>query len=205
MISALDEQFSNPCPLAAALGHRDLPFLFPLQESRQIMVHRDVVLGGIFMTPEQELEVIRWDLARMDKILNQQEDNLVYLDECNIFTIAHARAHGVRQADEFWSEYLLRLEKLQASVIFLNVSLQVSWERRHHRYEQRLVCFPEAERVKIMGQYYEYLKKLGPQLSIIFEKLPLPKKQVDGSLPKTSVVKLVSRALAELISGNKKS
>lgn len=200
VISTLNEQYENLSPLITVLGQHSLPFLFPLQESRQIMIHRDVILGGIFMTSEQELEVIKWDLNRMDLILAQEHDNLVYLDECNIFTIAHAKAHGFDQAEEHWSDYTTRLEKLQAGVIFLDISLQLSWERRQHRYQQRLVCFAESERARIMGEYYEYLKRLRPLLLSVYERLNIPKIMIDASLPKTTVMQKVSKALTELAS-----
>ncbi len=200
VISALNEHYENLSPVIAALGQQSLPFLFALQESRQLMVHKEVVLGGIFMTLEQELEVIKWDLDRMDLILGQKHDNLVYLDECNIFTIAHAKAHGLDLAEEYWLEYIARLEKLQAGIIFLDVPLQLSWERRQHRYQQRLVCFAESERTKIIGQYYEYLKKLRPALIAIYERLSVPKIMIDASSSKTVVIQKVGKALTELVS-----
>jgi len=200
VISVLGEQYENLSPLIAALGQRDLPFLFPLQENRQIMIHKNVILGAIFMTKEQEIEVVRWDINRMDLILGQEYDNLVYLDECNIFTIAHAKAHGFDCVKMYWQNYMDRLESLHAGVIFLDIPLQLSWERRKHRYQQRLVCFAEKERARIMGEYYEYLKKLRPLLLEIYERLNIPKIIIDASLPKTTVMQKVSKALAELVS-----
>jgi thymidylate kinase len=200
VISALNEQYQNLSSLITFFGQHSLPFLFPLQESRQIMIHRDVVLGGIFMTPEQELEVIKWDLNRMDLILAQKHDNLVYLDECNVFTIAHALAHQFARAEDYWDEYMARLEKLQAGVIFLDVPFQLSWDRRQHRYKQRLVCFPESDHARIMEEYYFYLVKLGPELLKIYERLTIPKIKIDASLPKNTVMQNVSKALAELAS-----
>ena len=152
------------------------------------------------MTLEQELEVVRCDLGRMDTILNQPHDSLVYLDECNIFTIAHAKAHGFSQIEEYWQAYMERLEKLQAGVIFLDIPLDLSWERRQHRYQQRLVCFAESEQARIMGEYYEYLKKLRPLLLEAYERITLPKRMINAGLSKTSVIQKVSRALAELAS-----
>lgn len=200
VISAVNEQYQNMSPLFPVLSRKVFPFLFPLQESRQIVIHTDVILGGIFMTVEQELKVVKNDLRRMDIILEQRHDNLVYLDECNVFTMAHAKAHGIIQIEEYWSEYMARLEKLQAAVIFLDISPDLSWERRHLRYQQRLVCFDESDQAEIMGNYYEYIRRLKPLLLELYERLPLPKRMVDASLSPNSVIRNVNKALAELIS-----
>lgn len=200
VISAINDQYQDLSALSSVFGEKKPPFLFPLQESRQIVVHTDVILGGVFMNLEQELEVIKHDLRRMDLVSNQQHDNLIYLDECNVFTIAHAKAHGLDQVEESWPEYIDRLQKLQAAVIFLDISADLSWERRHHKYSQRLVCFDESAHAEIMGRYYEYIKTLGPLLHTIYEQIPLPKIMVDASLPLKSVVQNVNKALAGFIS-----
>ena len=61
-----------------------IPPMFPLQESRQIIAHKDILLGAIFMTAEQEQEVIDCDLGRMDLILSRRQDHMIYLEECSI-------------------------------------------------------------------------------------------------------------------------
>lgn len=200
VISNINDQYQSFSPMFAALGKPDLPFLFPLQESRQMIVHRDVVLGGIFMTGEQETDVVQYDLRRMNIILSQPHDNLVYLDECNIFTLAHARAHGFKGVDVFFDEYIKLLEKLQAAVIFLDVSPDISWERRKSRYEQRLVCFPREQHLQIMKEYFEYLQKLYPKLLEVYDSLLLPKIMIDAKMPKQNVVQAVNKALANFFS-----
>jgi thymidylate kinase len=200
VISSLSEQYQNMLPLFYASGGKKPPFLFPLQESRQILIHKDVVLGGIFMNKEQEMEVVKCDMRRMELILQNKHENIIYLDECNIFTLAHAKAHGFFEILEHWKSYIAMLEKLQAAIIFLDTPLDLSWERRHHRYEQRLVCFPASEHVAIMERYYQYLKDLGPNLLDVYNNIPnpIPKRMIDGTLSKESVLRNVSKALAEL-------
>lgn len=80
-----------------------------------------MLLGAIFMSEERELEVVQCDFGRMDLILKRTHKRLIYIDECNIFTIAHAAAHGIRQVEKYWDEYVDRLQKLRAKVIFLDV------------------------------------------------------------------------------------
>lgn len=203
VISQINDQYQAMYPLSSAFGMGKIPCLFPLQESRQIVVHTNVLLGGTFMTEEQELEVVKCDLKRMDTILSQPHDNLVYLDECNIFTLAHANANGFSEVEKYWQEYIDRLVKLQAAVIFLDVHPEVSWERRHHKYQQRMVCFPEYEHAVVLGKYYEYIQKLGPALLSVYEKLGIPKRLIDASLSLKTVMQNVNRALAELIANSK--
>lgn len=179
-------------------ANRRIPPMFPLQESRQIIVHKNVLLGGIFMTPEEEQEVVACDLARMDLILNRSKEDIIYLDECNIFTIAHAMAHGVKKIEKHWREYIECLQKLNAKVVFLNVNPEISWERRRRKYQQRLIYFPFNRHQEIMRRYYEYLKRLHPLLLDVYHRLPFPKKILDANLPEKDVVQEVSGALIKL-------
>lgn len=172
--------------------------LFPLQESRQIIVHKHMLLGAIFMTLEQELEVVSCDLARMDLILRRNQNHLVYLDECNIFTVAHAAAHGVLEIERYWNEYLTRLTRLNATVIFIDVPPEISWERRRRRYEQRLVYFPEDQHTAILRQYQDYQVKLHPLLLDVYRRLPFPKAIVDGRAAEDTVIKMVCEQMVDL-------
>lgn len=200
VITKLSEQCRNVFPLLSRTK-KGFPILFPLQESRQIIVHQNILLGAIFMTPEQEIEVVQCDLRRMDLILSREDDrSLVYLDECNIFTIAHAAAHGVTQISEFWQEYLARLEKLEAKVIFLDVPPETSWLRRKQRYEERLIYFPETQYAGIMDRYHEYINRLYPELLEVYEKIPLPKSRIEANCPVSAVLQKASENLAQISS-----
>ena len=196
VISAINEQYQNIAPIFSA--KKKLPFLFPLQESRQIIIHKNIILGGIFMTVKEEIEIVQCDFSRMDLVLSRTQNHIIYIDECNIFTIAHAAAHGLTQIEKYWQEYIIRLKKLKAKVIFLDVPVETSWRRRKRRYEQRLVCFPKRKHKTIMEANYDYLKKLRPQLLDIYHRLPLPKEIINGDLPEKTVIQAVSRVLANL-------
>lgn len=196
-ISQICSQYQAVLPLIGQLG-RKIPPILPLQESRQIIAHKDILLGAIFMTTEQEEWVVSCDLTRMDLILARPKNRVVYLDECNIFTIAHAMAHGVSQVERHWSEYVTRLKRLKAKVIFLDVDPEVSWERRRRKYEQRLVYFPRKRHRSIMRAYHKYLKKLHPLLLDVYHRLPFPKELIDGRLPEKNIILEVSSALTRL-------
>jgi len=174
-----------------------LPSLVTLQETRQIIVHKYMLSGAIFMTRGHEAEIVLTDLHRMDTILEHDDDNTIYVDECNVFTIAHAMAHGISDVEQYWEEYLRRLARLDAEVIFLNVPPAISWQRRQKHYEQRLLRFPKRDRPAILARYEEYLKKLYPQLLDLYHRLPLSKQMIDGCLPSDTVVQKVIERIIE--------
>ena len=68
--------------------------LIALQEMRQAIIYKYNINGGIFVERGEEEEIVKNDLARMDRILEDGNSN-IFLDECNIFTLAHSRAHHI--------------------------------------------------------------------------------------------------------------
>ena len=192
---------TNQCRNASLLFPERPPLLlFPLQGSQQIIAHKYMHLGAIFMTLRHELEVVQCDLARMDIILKRRRDHLLYIDECNIFTIAHAMAHGITGIEGYFDRYMRRLEKLQAKVIFLDVPLELSWERRRPVYEQRLVYFKRSQRKKIMERYRAYQQRTYPLLRVIYDRVPCSKVMIDAHLSKGALIEEVSRTLSYLSS-----
>jgi thymidylate kinase len=197
--SVINELGSQPYSLAALFPTGKAPPFVPLQESRQIIVHKYLLLGAISLTQGHEEEIIRCDLDRMDIILERSSPPVVYLDECNVFTIAHGLAHDVREVKAYWDHYLRRLTQLDASVIFLDLPPKVSWDRRKRRYEQRLLHFPLVEHAKVMGQYHDYLFRLHPLLHAVYRRLPLQKVMIDGHTSPENLLKLVCRELARFL------
>lgn len=198
VIEQVRSQSANMSPL---FSKRKTPLFFPLQESRQIIVHRHMLLGAIFMNPAHETEVVSCDLDRMDQIFLHDQKHTVYLDECNIFTLAHAAAHGVSGIWQYWDEYLVRLKKLDAAVIFLDVPPDVSWDRRRQRYEERLVYFPRDQHQSILERYSDYLQTLHPLLLDVYDRLPFPKEMINGCSSGENVLKEVCRKITDLTEG----
>ena len=190
LISRLKEQGQrNPESLC------DLHPLFPLQECRQIVSHQFILLGAIFMTPEQESLAISYDFARMDSISSRRGGNhITYVDECNIFSIAHAAAHGISE-DKFWDNYLKRLYQFRTRIIYIDLPAEISWERRHRVYEQRLVYFPKRQHAEIMRRYHAYLIRLQVSLNEMFDRIPFPKTMIDGRQDKEIVYRQVLGSL----------
>lgn len=190
---------NRQCRNASLLFPQRHPLLlFPLQESRQIIAHKYMHLGAIFMTLRDEREVVRCDLARMDIILKRTRDRLLYLDECNLFTIAHAAAHGIKDIERYFDRYMLRLEKLNVKIIFLDVPPDLSWERRRPVYEQRLVYFAKHRRKKIMEQYQMYQERTYPLLRALYDRVPCPKTIIDARMSEWLLTEEVSRTLMHL-------
>jgi len=158
------------------------PRLVPLEESRAEIVHRYDMKGAIFMSYMDELEVIHKDMTRMFRILREGMDG-IFLDECNVFTLAHAKAHGIDLTEGYYRQYMDMLGMLKASVIFLDVPPEVSWERRKVRYEQRHWDLPPEEKAAVMAQHKEYLFSLYPELLAIYDRLDLPKTRIDAYVP----------------------
>lgn len=198
VIAKLSYQLHN---VASLFRDGKAPLLFPLQESRQIIVHKHMLLGAIFMTPEQEREVVSCDFERMDLMLRPAPNDVIYLDECNVFTIAHAAAHGVTDVEQYWDGYMTSLRRLDAAVIFLDVPVDISWDRRRRRYEQRLVYFPADQHEHILQKYYDYIVKLHPLLLDLYRRLPFPKTIVDSCCSEENVLEMVCQKVASLTLG----
>ncbi|MDO8483219.1 MAG: hypothetical protein Q7S86_05385 [bacterium] len=194
-IDMLNRQFRTMSPL---LPVRKRPIIFPLQESRQIVIHKHMLLGGIFMTKEHEQEVVECDIIRMNLILKRNCKRIVYMDECNIFTIAHARVNGATHPEAYWGTYMALLEKLQTKVIFLDVPPDVSWERRRRKYEERLIYFPKKRHAEITKQYRTQLYRMYPMLKELYRRIPFPKEIIDACAPSEFVLQQASGALARL-------
>ena len=176
--------------------------LIPMEESRQVIVNRRQLKGAIFMSYLDEIEVIHTDMIRMFKILRDREDTgELYVDECNVFTLGHAKAHGIDLLDGYFRQYMDLLSSLNTSVLFLNVSPDISWERRQFSYRQRLWDVPLEERAKVLGQYEAYLHQLHPELVAIYDLLPFPKIKIDSSTSLDDVLKRGEEAFEKLLTG----
>ena len=134
----------------------------------------------------------------MDMLSKRKGGHIVYLDECNVFTIAHAQAHGITKIQSQWEDYMKRLRKLDAKVIFLNIPPHISWERRRLKYEERLVYFPKKDHRRILLAFERYLHEVHPRLEEIYDRLPIPKRMIDAQQSDTSVIYQINQALTEL-------
>ncbi|MBN2454069.1 AAA family ATPase [Candidatus Woesearchaeota archaeon] len=178
--------------------------IIPLEESRQIVVHKRQLKGAIFMDYLDELEVIFNDQTRMFKILREEEESgdhrkNTYIDECNVFTLGHAKAHGIDLLNGYYIQYSDMLKFMNSAVIFLDSPPSTSWERRKGRYEQRLWDATPDEKIKTMRAYQEYLERLYPALLGIYEMLELPKVKIKSSGTLEETLKKGEDAFGEML------
>ena len=150
------------------------------------------------MKRKHEIEVINCDFNRMDTILKRYNNQITYVDECNVFTLAHASAHGIVGMEKYLNSYIKRLKKLRTRILFIDTPVEISWERRKSSYEQRLIYFLKKDREGIMQRYHDYLEKTYLLLMKMYEDIPFPKVMIDGNQEKSEVYKRALNAFLKL-------
>jgi len=170
-----------------------------LQETRQIVVRRYDLLGAIFMSEVDELEIIYSDLLRLTTVIRSQHPD-IHVDETSVFTLGHARAHGIDLLEGYFSHYCKLLSRLTAGVIFLDARPAISWERRKARYEDRLLGSPDHLRTALLAKYREYLFKLHPELCSVYEMIAFPKRRVNSETDQSKFLADGVTAFADLLS-----
>lgn len=149
-----------------------------LKEGREIIGKKHNSLGAIFMSKEQEREVIEADLKRISNL--ERDSKEIYIDESSVFTLAHAALHGIPTTDYF-KEYLALLHSLNARVIFLDAPPSTSWQRRKNSYASRVSPLPDYEQSEVMQEYQRYMNGVYPELLKLFNNLNLPKFKIDAT------------------------
>lgn len=147
-----------------------------LEEERQRIGRRNNLMGAIYMTAEQERDVVDSDLTKMQQLSPSE----LYIDESNIFTLAHANLHGIR-TNEHFKDYCLELKRLNPRIIFLDVHPETSWARRNESYRKRVLGFPESQQGKVMQNYQDYIQAVYPNLREVYDRIPFSKTIVDAS------------------------
>jgi thymidylate kinase len=197
-IRYIHARYQADCSLPEICDHAMLNIVL-VREMRKILVNEHNVLGAIFMDISQDIEITKKDLARLDEIIGREDDR-VYMDETNIFTLAHIMTRG-HITNSYYEEYIQRLEQLKAAVMFLDLPPDISWQRRKARYEERVSDFPPLQRAVILERYREYLIKVHGPLHEIYDSLPLDKVMIntEGNLDDTQAK--VAEAFEELALG----
>ncbi len=176
------------------------PKVITLEESRKIIVHKYQRKGAIFMTKNDEIEAIHNDMTRMFAIIGQNIKNQSYVDETNVFTISHAKAHNIDLLDGYYKQYIDMLKSLQCSIIFIDVPPEISWDRRKHRYFQRLWDYNEKDKKNTLSEYKQYLQRLYVELNKLYLHIELPKITIDGKDSIDKVARRVIKIYKEIIS-----
>lgn len=170
-----------------------------LREAGQILLEREreegSLLGGALVDKEFEKMVLQLDLERMREIPHEPS-NKIYLDESNIFAVAHARVKNPDLAEILFLKYSQALSSFNAGVIFVHVAPEVSWERRERVYTQRYRGSPNYGYK--MKRSKDYVFRIYPFLMELYRTLPYPKRQVEGTVLRAEFEKNVETAFESI-------
>lgn len=148
--------------------------------------------GGQFISTQQEKEIIEFDLARLKKLIINTQENLIIIDETNIFSLAHANARGLNWEKKYLENYLKYLQSLETTIIFLESLPETSWQRRQRKYQERCLGMDEEQATEAMQSYRTYLNNLYPSLLALYEKMPFPKIKINTDQPENLTIQLIS-------------
>lgn len=143
------------------------------RESREIANSKYKIQGAVSITKKDEIQAISIDFKRMQAVLERLE-NKIYIDECNIFNLAHASMHGIL-IKEYFKDYCNLLERLNTRIFFLDIKPEISWQRREKQYRERIKSFPPREQETMMQEYKKYIEAVYPNLLKLYNKITLPK------------------------------
>lgn len=170
-----------------------------LREAGQILLERERekgnLLGGALVDRQFEKGVLQLDLERMKGIPHEPSNN-IYLDESNIFAVAHARVKNPDLAEILFLKYSQALSSFDTGVIFTHIAPEVSWKRRERAYTQRYMGSPDFE--DRMKRSRDYIFQLYPFLMELYRTLPYPKQQVEGTVPHAEFEKNVETAFEKI-------
>jgi len=170
-----------------------------LRETGQILLEREKkngnLLAGALVDKEFEKRVLQLDLERMRSIPREPSNN-IYLDESNIFAVAHARVKNPDLAEILFLKYSQALSSFNTGVTFIHVAPEVSCERRERVYTQRYMGSPNLE--DRMRRSRDYIFQLYPFLMELYRILPYPKQQVEGTVPHAEFERNVETAFEKI-------
>ena len=150
--------------------------IFPLREARDIVNSKYKFKGAISMTTSDEIEAIELDIDRMKSIEDRlkNDPSSIYLDECNLFTLAHASMRGISTGKHLIN-YCQRLTRLNPLIIFLDSAPKNSWIRRKNAYNARLNELSPHDKEKALYEYKRYMDGVYPRLKALYQEISLPK------------------------------
>ena len=154
--------------------------IFP--ESAQTILNnyrkKGIILGGALANIDFQKRILESDLERMKRIHKSRE--VVYVDESNLFTVAHVIVKNSKLADLFLAKYMQTLESFEVGIIFTDIAPDVSWKRRKQVYMKRYEGTPNFK--DNMKHSKEYIFQLYPHLIELYDALPYPKQKIDGTV-----------------------
>jgi len=151
-----------------------------LIEAARILFDEDrrkgTMLGGALVGSEFEKRIMNLDLERMSKISVEGNRQMIYLDETNIFSVAHESLRDPVFAQRMYENYMKALDSLRVGILFTNVPPDISWVRRRRLYERRYKDMTDFE--ERIRKSREYLWRIYPEMIKLYERLPFAKRLV---------------------------
>jgi len=151
-----------------------------LIEAAKVLFDEDrskgIVLGGALVGSGFEKRIMNLDLKRMSKISLEGNSQAIYLDETNIFSVAHESLRDPVFAHQMYEGYMKALNSLRVGILFTNVPPEISWMRRRRLYERRYKDIADFE--QRIRRSREYLWRIYPEMIKLYERLPFAKRLV---------------------------
>ena len=151
-----------------------------LIEAARILFDEDrskgIVSGGALVGSGFEKRIMNLDLERMCKISLEGSSQTIYLDETNIFSVAHESLKDPVFAQQMYEGYMKALNSLRVGILFTNVPPEISWMRRRRLYERRYKDIADFE--QRIRRSREYLWRIYPEMIKLYERLPFAKRLV---------------------------
>ena len=169
-----------------------------LEETRCSVQRKLNPTGCLTATRNLEIKLIENDLERLRNIEGNKQRYNVCVDECNIFTLAHAKLYDINIGNVF-REYMNSLEKLNAKIIFLDVPPETSWDRRKGRYEKRIKDFSEDEKKSAMNDFKKYMDYVYPNIIQMFKNIELPKIRINNELNQNDSLGKIEKIFLNII------
>jgi len=173
-----------------------------LREAAQVLLERERkrgnVIGGALVDREFERRVLQFDLERMRNIPHKPSND-IYVDESNIFTVAHARVKNADLAETLFLKYTQALNSFSTGIVFIHVTPEVSWNRRELAYVRRYQGTADFE--DRMKRSKEYILQLYHHMTTLYQTLPYPKQRVEGAVPFHEFERNVENAFEEVCQG----
>jgi len=151
-----------------------------LIEAARILFDEDrskgIVSGGALVGSGFEKRIMNLDLERMNKISLEGNSQTIYLDETNIFSVAHESLRDLVFAQQMYESYMKALSSFRVGILFTNVPPEISWMRRRRIYERRYKGMTDFE--ERIRKSREYLWRIYPEMIKLYERLPFAKRLV---------------------------
>ena len=167
-----------------------------LEEAAEILLRQKGISGGAFVDVDFERDLLDFDLKKMRKCLEGR--NVIYVDETNIFSSAHAKIRDPEVGEELFSGYVQMLNRFNTGIIFTHVNPEASLKRKETVYMKRYQSLDDFRHKMELSR--KYILQIYPHLIDVFKRLDFPKEMVEGGVSLQEFEKNVEIAFQKVCS-----